>query len=326
MTEESTVTDEPVAAPTDAPAVEPVAALPRKRRTGLIAAIVVVVLLAMAGAAFAVYSANQKAEAQQQAVKEASLAADEKLDKMWEQMAVRDRSWTLVDADSQGDMAGDLSRFAREDITRWSTVVAGIRRTMQATEDDAVSSAYIAVCDEVDDVLTDRRGRLDAVTDTQGLSKQLADSDADYRDGWDKLQESIHSCNADKWSQADAQAKEAQALFQNAANTCATVNKTLNDESVKRHVAWLSAQVELAKMQQGLAALGRKGGVNSYNKQIDKLNDQEAKIAGMDGEDYSPGFGWADAADAGGTFVTGMAKARDLHTEARAAVTEALTQ
>jgi len=307
------------------PAAEPVAT-PRKRRTGLIVAIVAIVILVGAGAVFALYDANQKAEARQQSIKTASIAADESLDKMWEQMAARDKSWTLVDEGSRGFMVGQLSGFATDDIKKWKLVTAEVRDSMDAVEDESVSSAYIAICDEVDSVLTDRGEQLALVADTAGLTDQLADSDNDYLDGWDKMQDAIGSCNAKKWTQAQNQAKEAQTLYQGAANTCATVNKTLKDESLKRHIAWLSQHVEWAKMAQELAAIGKRGGVNSYNKQITRLDAKEAEIAGMDGADYSPGFGWEPAADAGGTFVSGTGKARDLQTEARAAVTEALTE
>ena len=312
--------------PGESTGAKPVAVPIRKRRTGLVVAIIALLLLFGAGGAFAVYRSNQQAEAQKQAIKKASLAADERLDKMWDQMAARDKSWTLVDETSRGAMVGQLSKFATEDIVRWKLATAEIRDSMKPIEDDAVSSAYLALCDEADTMLDDRAGKLKAIGDTSGLSRKLGESDNDYYEGWDLLQDTILSCNAKKWSQADSQSKEAQTLFQNAANTCATVNKTLNDVTVKKHIAWLSAHVELAKMQQELSSIGRRGGVSSYNRQIKKLEAQQATIAGMDGEDYSPGFGWTTAADAGGSFVTGAAKARRLQAEARAAAAEALTQ
>jgi hypothetical protein len=294
------------------------------KRKALIGALVAVLVIVVAGIAYGAYTvaSQAKAQAQQADVMAASRAIDEDLAALWERFAGRDKAWDLSTANGGIGSLDNIVAMSQSDLELMKTSVAEIRTAAEAIPSESVSSAYVAVCDELDTALADAGM---ALTETQPICDAfalLSDSIEDGDKGYDAVNDSVNACNKEKYKDGKTYAKTAQTHFEamRAKFTEASgLYSTGHDAQLK---AYADACVEFAKMQHQLAVLGTQGSVSGYNAQIDKTEKQLDKCRELEGNVVSAMTVTADGAkDAYGSFEVRAATAKKLWSDAQELVT-----
>lgn len=254
------------------------------KRSWVIGAVVGVLVIAAAGVGYAAFRVNERGNEQDRAaevVVKANLVDDE-LSKVWAKLDKSDREWDLA---VQGSDTTDLSTTlasTRDTAESLKEDVTEIRALIEDIPSPAVREAYAKACDQLDAAL-DKAIEQAAVAEPYcQASAVLIAALENERVGWSEVNESIRSCNADDWTAGKDHATSATAQFQ-AMRDAYTQAFTLSGRpEVEDAYPYADACLELARLQHELAVIGARGGVNSYNAQIEKTDAQSQAIAGME--------------------------------------------
>lgn len=293
---------------------------PRPRRRGLWIAIALIAVLVIAGAAFGYLRyTQQEREAQARAeLRDDTKKADELLADVWEHLEVRDRAWGQTSADTAGIGLVNMIDLTTEDLAARQKTVDEVRAIAEGMPDEAVSSAYLKVCDELDTQFDDVLAGIEGLSGTSEQIEKLGEADAECEMAWGYIQTGIDQANAKKYSDSEATAKKAQASYEKALKIYETANAVLKDAEVGYRIEWTKMGVDYAKAEAQIAVAGRKhSSASTYNAQIKKFNALQAKMADHPGDTYEPETGFDDAKSAAADLVLKAKAAQKLWGEAQ---------
>jgi hypothetical protein len=285
------------------------------KRSWVIGVVVGVLVIAAAGVGYAAFRVNEKGNEQDRAaeVVVASNKVDDELTKVWARLDECDREWDLA---VQGSDTTDLSTTLlnnRADMELLADDVADIRNLIEQ-----VREAYTAVCDELDTALETAIEQANASDPLCQASSVLIASVENESAGMDKVNASVTACNADDWTGGKDQATAAIAQFQAMRDAYSQAFELSGCPEVEAAYPYADAYLELARMQHELAVIGAKGGVNSYNAQIDRTDAQVSVIDGMSELAVDAHVAvWLAADDVHGHFQALAADAKSLWRDAQ---------
>lgn len=285
----------------------------------LIGVLVAVLLLGIGGVSFAALKVAEKGESQdtKAEVQSTSGVVDDKLTEVWEQLKLRDEEWAELENDTDLDPA-PLLESAPEHVADIRAMADEARELAGAIPDDEVKAAYISACDELDaalDKVLEEADEAKPFCDAYLLCWNSIDNDVS---GWNALQASIDSCNAENYDQGKTQAQEAQVQFEAMKTAYQQAASVSGMAEVAEGVQYAEAQILVCAAQQELARLGGQGSVSGYNAQIDRLNEQEAHAASFeDTAALAVGALWVKMQGHYGNFEDRAIKARALWEDAR---------
>jgi len=253
------------------------------KRSWVIGIVVGVLVIAAAGVGYAAFRVNETGKEQDRVAKVVATAnlVDDELAKVWAQLDKSDGEWDLA---VQGSDTTDLSTTlasTRTDIESLKEDVVDIRKLIEDIPSPKVRDAYVATCDELDKALDKALEQAAAADPFCQASSILIASVENEGTGRDEVNASVESCNADDWTGGKDHATQAIAQLQAVRDAYAQAFALSACPEVEAAFPWADANIELARMQHELAVIGAKGGVNSYNAQIDKADAQLAAVDAM---------------------------------------------
>lgn len=287
----------------------------RRRWPWVVAGVLVLAIAAGVGG-WLLYQQQLEEAARVEAMREAVSESNDILDEMWDEMRYRDTSWAAVDADEQAWNQDSLVGLTIADAEEWRADLARVRTLMEEVDDSAVASAYVGAADAYDEVFEETVGELAPSKSLAAERHKIDEGYALLEEGWELGGVCIDNCNADKYTQAMKDAQAAEAKYTGAKTLFGEVAGLIDDPELKNVIAYAQEHVVLAEMKHRLAELGKQGSVNGYNKQIDKMEEQEAEIAFHPGSAYDFDAGWDAVAVVGGTLCSRAEWAHSLAKEA----------
>jgi len=290
------------------------------KRNVIIGLVIGVLVIAAAGVGYSAWQVKQRGDEQDRKaeVVATTRAVDDKLAEVWDRIDERDQAWKRLVSDPGVSSLNTMINTSESDIERLREGVAEARELIEEIPSEEVQDAYTAVCDELED-------SFDTMVEEAADAKPLCDAydvilGAVENDvaGWNALQDSIQACNADNHSEGKALAQAAQEQYQAYRDKYAQAASLSGVQAVADAVPYAEACLQLSVMQQELARLGSKGGVNSYNAQIDKLNEMQAHATSLSGLPELAGEAlWSEAEASYGRFSLRAKKAEGLWEDAR---------
>lgn len=255
------------------------------KRSWVIGIVIGVLVIAAAGVGYAAFRVNERGNEQDRAAEVVAKAnlVDDELAKVWAKLDECDREWDLaVQGSDTTDLSTTLSN-TRADVESLRDDVADIRGMVEDIPSPQVRDAYIDVCDQLEQALKKSTEQADAADPYCQASAILIAAVDNESTGWDELNAAINACNAEDWTGGKEHANAALAQFQAMRDAYTQAFALSGCPEVEAAYPYADAYLELARMQHEQAVIGAKGGVNSYNAQIDKTDAQSDAIDGMEG-------------------------------------------
>jgi CII-binding regulator of phage lambda lysogenization HflD len=276
----------------------------KRRWVAVVSVAVALTVLAGGGAFWWVRTAEQRSLARTQA---AAAAIDKQLDETWTQMEELDRKWATTEA---GGDPTDLAPLVTETTTTIAGLLTAVKEasaTAASIEHTQVAAAYGAVMVRLNTILAmnsevNSDGDLDLTL--FGMSRRIEELTAQ---GDEKLNASIRDCNSQKFGPGKTDATAAKNAYAEALSV-ARQYQTLDHSGEFDYTLWTAELVKYADMQLTLAKLG--GKVSSYNAQIVKLKQQQAKINAIDVSFIRESTLWQDVKGQNGQLVYMLRPAR----------------
>ncbi len=254
------------------------------KRSWVIGVVVGVLVLAAAGVGYAAYRVNEQGNEQDRAaeVVVASKKVDDELGKVWARLNKCDNEWDLAVEGSDTVDLSDTLASTRDEMESLKEDVTEIRELVDAIPSSEVQAAYATVCDELDEALDTALGQAASAEPYCQASSILVAAVDNELAGWDEFNAAINACNTEDWTGGKSHADAALAQFQAMRDAYTQASTLSGCPEVEAAYPYADAYLELARMQHEQAVIGAKGGVNSYNAQIDKVDAQSDAIDGME--------------------------------------------
>lgn len=289
------------------------------KRKVIIGVVIGVLVIVVAGIAYAAYAVIQKGEeqARQAEVMAISREIDEDLDTIWGRLAGRDAAWQ-AQVDSGMDDLDSVINASRTDLGSITDEVKSLREKAETIPSQKVSDAYVAVCDELEEALTSSLASLDKAAPIGQAYVLIETAADDANDGLEAANNAIDFCNRKKYSDAKASAKTAQTHYEAMRKKfvdASALHTTTYDAAL---LDYANACVEYAKMVHQLGVLGTQGSINGYNSQIDKMDKQFQKCSDLaDNVADAAGAMGGDIAITHGNLVMDATAAKSLWNKAK---------
>ncbi len=282
------------------------------------------IVIAAGGVGYAAYKVNTEGNEQERKaqVVVATNEVDDAIAEVMHELESCDKQWEL--GVEKGDTANLIEVYTstRETVTGLKDDVEDIRDLVADIPSDSAKKAYTDVCDELDDALGESLREADSAAPCLDASNLLVGAQDNLVTGRTALNASVQACNADNWSGAKEQAQTAQAQFQAMRDAFGQAAVLSGCPEVEAACPYPDALIEMARQQHELAVLGSKGGVNSYNSQIDKLDTLQMQVDQLSelAADADVAI-WIEADDLYGHFQLRAIEARHAWDDAQAMVT-----
>jgi len=301
----------------DSPSAEIQPAPSGKKRMvrAAIAAVVVVVLGVGGYLTWSVMQANAR-EADARKLASTTKAADTNLAEIWDEMDVRERTWLAPDYASVSGGPALVSRTL-DSLDGWDATIIDIEKTMRECPDEKTASAYRKIVQQLRAAIHECRTGLEKTGDQSKNIADLETADTAMIDAAEALNDAIDYCNVKKWSNADTSAATSVKNYEKAASLYKAVRKSSGDAELDYPVKVAEAYAAIAKMQVRLSAIGRSGGVESYNAQIRKMQKASDAIGGDQFPEYMFDGGMEDAAVVADSLFAAGERIQDSHDAAK---------
>lgn len=251
------------------------------KRSVVIGLVVGVIVVAAGGVGYAAYKVNLQGNEQDRKAEVIAAAnvVDDQIDTVFSELEAADKRWDLgVEEGDTADMI-DVFNATRDKLNRLKGEVEETRELIKDIPSESVQASYLEVCDKLDESLDESLGRAEEAGPYLDAWSILVSAEESGDAGWEALNESILACNRDDWTAGKDLAKSAETNFQTMRDGYGQAAALVPDcTEVTAACPYADGYIELARQQHELAVLGSKGSINSYNKQIEKLNDLKKQV------------------------------------------------
>ncbi|MGB4592889.1 MAG: hypothetical protein WBI63_03830 [Coriobacteriia bacterium] len=245
----------------------------------LVGVLIGVLVLAAAGVGYGAYSVAKKGNEQDRRAEviAQSRVVDDKLEAVWDRLSARDSAWRAA-ADGSGTSMTNVLELTTTDIAGIKELIGEAKTSAMDIPSDEISSAYVAVCDELATALDEcAAGAEKAAPICEAYDLIIAARDDD-KTGFGYVNQAIDACNDKKWSEGKSKAQAGVKSYKALKTKLVNANKAYEAQTIQDGFAFADAGIKYAEMQYDLAVLGSKGSINGYNTQIGKIEKQNDKL------------------------------------------------
>lgn len=315
-----TATVAPPAPPSGPPAISGTATdglPPKKRRTGLIIAIVAVVLLICLPAAciggtagFGLLRASED--------RETVLKAEERYARA---TGAVEAAKATLDAGSENPGADEIKAIAEQASGELRTArgeLAAARAIIEELDESEGTTAYLGSLDAAGEALAALEGVMVILDGAGDLVKRLDQAADASAKGAKELNDAISAGNGERYSTMRSKAQAASTSFAEATTIFEAAHDSDPTAGLDTAAEYARALKKQADLVRAMADDGAAGKVAAYNKKIKELEELAARIEGMDEPAIISDPEWFDSrlGDLSATVDAGGARADELHLKA----------